>query len=109
MKRNKIIEGILPTHVAKNLQPGTRLYQLNGCTIFVSPPTHAQGWHMSIAHDKRYPHWREIHQARYELLPNNINMAMILPTPEEYINVHKNCFHLHQIPDNYKSLCRLRV
>jgi hypothetical protein len=36
--------------------------------------------------------------ARYDLLPANITMALIFPPPEEYVNMHPNCFHLHQIP-----------
>ena len=57
-------------------------------------------WHISISHPRRYPTWEEIKAARYDLLPHDITMAMILPPPTEYVNVHQNCFHLWQIPGN---------
>lgn len=54
-------------------------------------------WHMSIAHPKRYPTWDEIRDARYMTIPNEVFMAMHLPPKQEYVNVHQNCFHLHEI------------
>jgi len=54
-------------------------------------------WHLSIAHPKRYHTWDEIKSARYEVVPHDVTMAMILPPPDEYVNLHKNCFHLHEI------------
>jgi len=55
------------------------------------------GWHMSISHPSRYPTWNEIRDARYELLPDDCTMAMLLPPKAEYVNLHPNCFHLHEI------------
>jgi hypothetical protein len=81
---------------------GTNAYltQAN-CTILAGQePAGRNGelrWHLSIAHPKRYPSWKEIMEARYDLLPPEVTIAMILPPPEEYINVHKNCFHLWEI------------
>lgn len=57
-------------------------------------------YHLSISHPFRYPKWDEIVDARYTLLPNNCTMAMFLPPREQYVNVHKNCFHLHQVPND---------
>lgn len=70
------------------------------------------GWHRSISHRRsvvsargvhlpgRYPTWDEIKEARYELLPDNCYMAMILPPKSEYVNLHETCFHLYQIPND---------
>lgn len=60
-------------------------------------------WHLSISHSgglrpSRYPVWDEITDARYTLLPKDITMAMILPPPEQYVNVHETTFHLWEIP-----------
>lgn len=52
--------------------------------------------HLSISHKDRYPTWDEIFEARYALLPGNIDMAMYLPSKSEYINVMTNCFHLFE-------------
>jgi hypothetical protein len=54
-------------------------------------------WHMSISHPTRYPTWDEIKEARYALLPDECTMGMLLPPKAQYVNVHKNCFHLHEI------------
>jgi hypothetical protein len=58
------------------------------------------GWHLSISFKegeggtKRYPTWDEITAARYEFLPDNLNMVMHLPPKEEYVNLHETTFHL---------------
>jgi hypothetical protein len=54
--------------------------------------------HLSISCHARYPHWDEIKDARYALLPLGVTFAMLLPPPGEYVNVHKNCFHLWELP-----------
>ena len=54
-------------------------------------------WHLSISHPNRHPIWEEIAEARYDLLPDNVTMAMVLPPRGEYVNVHKHCFHLHEL------------
>lgn len=63
------------------------------------------GWHMSISHrlnskgspPGRYPTWDEIRDARYEFVPDQATMAMLLPPKGEYVNAHDTTFHLHQI------------
>lgn len=57
-------------------------------------------WHMSISHPNRFPTWSEIKDARYSMMPTEITVAMILPPPSEYVNVHNNCFHLWEIDDD---------
>ena len=74
--------------------------------IYESPVEHLRvivaweaghGWHLSISHPSRYPTWEEIRDARYELLPDACTMGMLLPPKGEYVNLHPNCFHLHQV------------
>lgn len=69
------------------------------CTVLREHHGGDLGWHLSISCPHRYPSWEEIRAARYDLLPLDITMAMLLPPPEEYVNLHPNCFHLHQIPN----------
>lgn len=64
------------------------------------------GWHLSISFKAkeqweggppfatRYPTWDEIYEARYEFLPDKLDMAMHLPPKEEYVNIHETTFHL---------------
>ena len=58
-------------------------------------------WHISISAPTRYPTWDEIFTAWYDLVPDaaDINGAIILPRKSEYINIHTNCFHVHQLED----------
>ncbi|SIS88764.1 DUF7694 domain-containing protein [Alicyclobacillus vulcanalis] len=78
---------------------GCKVYKLRKCTVMVEYHVDG-GWHMSISHPERYPTWDEIREARYQLIPNDVTMAMLLPPKEEYVNVHPNCFHLHEVVDN---------
>ena len=67
------------------------------------------GWHLSISHAKRgkggqlsagrYPKWDEIADARYSMLPEDIDVVMHLPPPDEYVALHDTTFHLHEYPD----------
>jgi len=65
------------------------------CTVVVQH-TAQLGWHISVAHPFRYPSWDEIAAARYALVPDDACMAMMLPPEAEYVNLHPNCFHLHE-------------
>lgn len=87
------------------------VHKIGSCRVLISQdPTVERGielfrWHLSISHPTRYPKWDEIKEARYKFLPADITVAMILPPPSEYVNIHKNCFHLHEIP-NEKEYAR---
>jgi len=99
---NRPIEIPIPPQVKARLEPGARAYRLGECLVFVG--VSEDGWHLSISHPSRYPTWDEIKAARYQLTPHNITMAMILPPPNEYVNIHENCFHLWQVEDRRKRL-----
>ena len=76
--------------------PYNRAFAWGYCRVFVGEePT--IGWHLSISCPNRYPTLDEIKAARYDLLPLDVTMAMLLPPPDEYVNFHANCFHLHQL------------
>ena len=75
-----------------------RAYRWGYVTVFVGQEP-GIGWHLSISTPHRYPTWDEIRAARYDLCPHDVTLAMILPPSKEYVNLHTNCFHLHQIPN----------
>ena len=56
-------------------------------------------WHISVSCADRYPTWEEIKAARYVLVPDAVFMAQILPPRADYVNMHPNTFHLHEIPE----------
>jgi hypothetical protein len=84
----------------------------SGCSVFCArepalaapagiwlPPNELLLWHLSVAHERRYPTWDEIADIRYELVPDDVTMALLLPHPDVYVNAHEFCFHLWQIDD----------
>ena len=72
-------------------------YRWGDCTVIV---TREYGeWHLSIAHPDRFPTWDECAVARYRLIPDGVTMAMILPPRRAYVNIHRNCFQMVEIPD----------
>lgn len=103
----------MPSEVAERVQPGTRLYYRDvedgQLRVLVSPPCAGEGHHLSISHATRfvgpsgkpfpgrYPTWDEIRDARYDLLPDDLTMAMLLPPKAEYVNLHPTTFHLMEI------------
>jgi hypothetical protein len=89
--------------------PNSRAYFLDECSVIISQDEYkirgifVKRWHLSIAHSNRYPNWEEIKEARYRLLPDEVTMAILLPPKDQYVNVHKNCFHLHEIKQEDKE------
>jgi hypothetical protein len=76
-----------------------RWYMWGDLRVCVGDPVAEGHWHISISHPYRYPTWDEIYTARYDFCPHDINMAIILPKKSEYVNIHPNCFHVHELRD----------
>lgn len=87
----------LPIPNGLPLSTGTRICQSGPLRAIVSED--AGRWHLSISCADRYPTWDEIADARYDLLPNAIEAAMVLPPAEHYINQHPYTFHLWEMRD----------
>jgi len=79
------------------LERNARAYAMGECRIITGRG--AAGWHLSISHPTRYPTWDEVAEARYNLLPLNATIAMLLPPPSEYVNIHDTTFHLWEVPE----------
>lgn len=96
---------------AKDWLPGSETWQRDvkdgHLTVMVGREPEV-GWHLSISHRTnhnpprpgRNPKWGEIKDARYRFCPHDVAMCMILPPPDEYVNIHETCFHLweHERP-----------
>jgi hypothetical protein len=52
--------------------------------------------HISISTPNRQPSWNEIKSIKYQLLPY-VNMAIMFPPKDEYVDVHKYCFHIYEL------------
>lgn len=83
---------------------GARYVSSTGCNVItnVEPigPNGEKEHHLSISHPARYPTWDEIAEARYKFLPDALTFALYLPPKAEYVNLHPNCFHLHEVHDS---------
>jgi hypothetical protein len=62
---------------------------------------HGKLLHVSISYPKRDPSWGIIKAVRYAFFPADIDVAMMLPRQEDYINVHQHCFQMHQCPEKW--------
>ena len=60
--------------------------------------------HLSASHQDRLPSYYEMKQLRYTLCADVDYMAMIFPPPDEFVNVHPNCLHLHEIRGKEKIM-----
>ena len=92
---------IEPTTPMRFFAPHTKAYVKGGSRVLIGHEDRngKPRWHLSISRADRYPGWDEIRDARYSLVPLGICMAMLLPPPNEYVDIHPNCFHLWEIDD----------
>lgn len=62
--------------------------------------SHDEGrMHLSIAYVDRTPQWKEIAEARYALLPDEAEFAIVLPSEVNYVNLHPYTIHLWEMHD----------
>lgn len=80
-------------------EPREGVFKWGPFRVFVS--IDAGRWHMSISHRKRDLTYDELKRARYKFLPSDRPMAMILPSPDVFVNVHEHCFHFWEIKDPF--------
>lgn len=71
------------------------VFRMGRCNIIISIDDGK--WHLSISTRNASPSYKEIKEARYKFLPNDIYMAQIFPPKEEFVNLHPHCHHLFQI------------
>ena len=89
------------TRIRDDQLTGCKVYRSGAFTVLVADSETreykiSQRLHLSISHPHRYPDWDTIADARYALLPDDAQMVMYLPPRSEYVNIHRNCFHLHE-------------
>lgn len=57
-------------------------------------------WHLSLSvSSPRYPTWDELADARYDLLPPHIDVALFLPPPWDYTNHHPHVLQMSEVRD----------
>ncbi len=97
-----LVETLSPLAIDRHLINGSnsylRTYRLGECTVIVT--REFDRWHLSIAHESRYPSWDEIAEARYRIIPDDVTMGLLLPPKAEYVNIHRNCFQIVEVVDS---------
>jgi len=84
----------VPAETLEGFPPGTPVfaYRIGECSVLV---TKSLGrWHLSIAHESRYPNWDEVAEATHRIIPAGVWMALHVPPKHAYVNLHSNCFQL---------------
>ncbi|GEM_PF-2959807 len=54
--------------------------------------------HVSISREDRYPSWEEILEVKEHFF-GDVDCMMVMPKKEDYVNIHRNCFHVWQMPE----------
>lgn len=85
----------------KSLGESVRGYMVGKCTAIVAF-SEKSGWFMSISHPDRTPTWKEIREARGQLIPKPARMALILD-PEYSIKASTKVFHMWEVDSVYKK------
>lgn len=85
--------------------PGARGYRAkDGLQIIVSKDNTAK-WgellHVSVSRPDKYPSWDEIVQVKLHFFGDMKDSMMLIPKRTNYVNVHKNCFHLWECPQEW--------
>ena len=84
-------------------KPGT--FRFGRCNVIVSIDDNE--WHLSIVvrHSIVLPSYKEMKEARYKYIPDDIYMAEVFPPKAEFVNLHPYTRHLWQVDiknSNYK-------
>lgn len=74
-----------------------KIYKMGRCKILVSIDEGL--WHLSISTPNALPSYKEMKEARYRYLPDDIFVGEIFPPKKYFVNHHPFCRHLWQIEE----------
>lgn len=76
--------------------PPMKRYAVGNSKVMVSHDD--QVWHLSIVHRSGWPSMEEIEAARYQLVPDDVWMAIVFPPPGVWAG-SRRIVHLYQVRD----------
>lgn len=89
----------------KTVVLGAKTYMgTNGIGVVMSEdntPKWGKLKHVSISKPDRYPTWDEIIAIKLLLFGDRKDAMMVMPKREDYVNVHKFCFHIWECPEEW--------
>lgn len=62
---------------------------------------HGRLLHVSMSYPSKDPEWQTIRAVRDAFYPDTIDVMMVLPRAEDYVNYHRHTFHLWQTPTTW--------
>lgn len=65
---------------------------------------HGEILHVAMSYKHRDPTWEEIKMARHVFFPPFVDVIMVLPKYQDYVNIHPHCFHINQCPAVWGSM-----
>lgn len=92
-----MVAGQWITLMSNQFKPG--IYVMGRCNVIVAIENGR--WHLSISISHCSPSYKEIKEARYRFIPDNVSMAQLFPPTAEFVNVHPYCHHLWEIRDKW--------
>lgn len=104
--RCEIVEARPPASLAGMLGESVQCWRMGELWI-IQTRNGGHSTHLSISHPRRLPTWEEVRRVRYELLPLDATFAMLLPPPEDYVNVHEFCFQLIEVQGDVNAGVRV--
>lgn len=57
--------------------------------------------HVSLSHPDRDPTWETL-KALKQVVFGDTDAMIVLPSAEYYVNVHRHCFHIWQMPEKWE-------
>lgn len=62
---------------------------------------HGRLLHVSLSYPTRDPDWQTIKAVRDAFYPEWVDVMMVLPKAEDYVNLHEHCFQMWQTPTTW--------
>ena len=59
---------------------------------------HGKLLHVSVSYRQHLPSWRDMRTIRDAFYPDTVDVMLVLPRREHYVDVHPNCLHMQQCP-----------
>lgn len=85
--------------------PQVGTLKMNGCKVIYSlddtgPNKFGKLKHASVSRQHDLPTWNQMKMVKEKLF-GDIDVMMLLPRIEDYVNLHPNCLHLWECPSRW--------
>ena len=80
------------------LIPNAQCYaSKKGLRVIITVEVHEgqKWWHVSVSRENRLPTWQDIRKVKDLFVGADEKAIMVLPSDDEYVNVHPYCMHLY--------------